>query len=119
MCLVFDAPRSQPLLSCPFFFLVLFPQLQVQRTPSIRPSKITKIFLTHAHGDHTFGLPGLLCLMGQDYNRDGTAPAIDIYGPEGLRMWLRVAIRYSVSRIVPPYRVHELMDVPMAPLQLP
>ena len=71
--------------------------------------------MTHAHGDHTFGLPGLLCLMGQDYNRDGSAPPIEIYGPEGLRMWLRVAIRYSVSRIVPPYRVHELMDLPMAP----
>jgi ribonuclease Z len=40
---------------------------------------------------------------------------IDIYGPDGLRMWLRVAIRYSVSRIVPPYRVHELKDIPMAP----
>ena len=96
----------------------------------MRPSKITKIFLTHAHGDHTFGLPGLLCLMGQDRDTRGggsssssnTATAdqlppavVDIYGPEGLRMWLRVAIRYSCSRIVPPYRVHELMDVPMAP----
>ena len=30
-------------------------------------------------------------------------------------MWLRVAIRYSVSRIVPPYRVHEIIGVPMAP----
>jgi len=30
-------------------------------------------------------------------------------------MWLRIAIRYSVSRIVPPYRVHEIMDIPMAP----
>ena len=30
-------------------------------------------------------------------------------------MWLRVAIRYSVSRVVPTYRVHELLDVPMAP----
>lgn len=62
---------------------------------------------------NSFGLPGLLCLMGTDRDRD--APPIDIYGPEGLRMWLRVAIRYSVSRVVPPYRVHELMDVPMAP----
>ena len=99
-----------------YFFLLL--QLQVQRTASVRPSKITKIFLTHAHGDHTFGLPGILCLMGQDYDRgaDGDGrPVVDIYGPEGLRMWLRVAIRYSVSRIVPPYRVHELMDLPMAP----
>lgn len=53
--------------------------------------------------------------MGEAYNRDGTTPPVEIYGPEGLRMWLRVAIRYSVSRIVPPYRVHELMDLPMAP----
>ncbi|KAL3907734.1 MAG: hypothetical protein SGILL_008754 [Bacillariaceae sp.] len=110
-------------------------QLQVQRTTSIKPSKITKIFLTHAHGDHTFGLPGLLCLMGQDRangsqennnknkNRNNERQqqnseqpkVIDVYGPEGLRMWLRVAIRYSVSRIVPPYRVHELKDIPMAP----
>jgi ribonuclease Z len=88
-------------------------QLSVQKTSSIKPGKISKIFITHCHGDHSFGLPGLLCLMGTDRDRD--APPIEIYGPEGLRMWLRVAIRYSVSRVVPPYRVHELMDVPMAP----
>lgn len=93
--------------------LLYSPQLQVQRTSSVKPGKITKIFITHAHGDHSFGIPGLLCLMGQDRERD--APPVDIYGPEGLRMWLRVAIRYSVSRIVPPYRVHEIIDVPMAP----
>jgi ribonuclease Z len=51
--------------------------------------------------------------MGQDRDRDG--PPLEIYGPEGLRVWLRASIRYSVSRIVPPYRVHELMDIPMAP----
>ena len=83
-------------------------------TTSIKPSKITKIFITHAHGDHSFGLPGLMCLMGQDRDKN-TCPPVDIYGPEGLRMWLRVAIRYSVSRIVPNYRVHELKDIPMAP----
>lgn len=88
-------------------------QLQIQKTTSIKPSRITKIFITHAHGDHSFGLPGLLCLMGQDRAVD--SPVIDIYGPEGLRMWLRTAIRYSVSRIVPPYRVHEIYHVPMAP----
>ena len=51
--------------------------------------------------------------MGQDRDRD--SPPLDIYGPEGLRMWLRVAIRYSISRIIPPYRVHEIMNIPMAP----
>ncbi|CAJ1941459.1 unnamed protein product [Cylindrotheca closterium] len=89
-------------------------QLQVQRTPSVRPSKINRIFITHAHGDHSFGLPGILCLMGQDRDRETSEP-VEIYGPEGLRMWLRVAIRYSVSRIVPNYRVHEIKDIPMAP----
>lgn len=52
--------------------------------------------------------------MGQ-VDRGPDSPIIDIYGPQGLRMWLRTAIRYSVSRIVPPYRVHEIMHVPMAP----
>jgi ribonuclease BN (tRNA processing enzyme) len=51
--------------------------------------------------------------MGQDRDRDD--PPLDIYGPEGLRLWLRMAIRYSVSRIVPNYRVHEIMNIPMAP----
>ena len=88
-------------------------QLSIQKTASIKPGKISKIFITHCHGDHSFGLPGLLCLMGTDRSRDD--PPVDIYGPEGLRMWLRVAVRYSVSRVVPSYRVHELMDVPMAP----
>lgn len=88
-------------------------QLQIQKTSTVKPGKITKIFITHSHGDHSFGLPGLLCLMGQDRPKD--APPVEIYGPEGLRMWLRIAIRYSVSRIVPNYRVHELKNIPMAP----
>jgi ribonuclease Z len=56
----------------------------------------------------------LYLTVGQDRDRENTPP-VEIYGPEGLRMWLRVAVRYSVSRIVPPYRVHEIMDVPIAP----
>jgi len=51
----------------------------------------------------------------EESNGGSAPPVVDIYGPEGLRMWLRVAVRYSVSRIVPPYRVHELMDIPLAP----
>ncbi|CAN0326263.1 unnamed protein product, partial [Discosporangium mesarthrocarpum] len=85
-------------------------QIQIQKS-TLKPTKVTKIFISHAHGDHSFGLPGLLCLMGQDFVREN-GNHLDIYGPAGLRMFLRVAMRYTVSRITPPYMVHELRDVP-------
>ncbi|GMI37746.1 hypothetical protein TeGR_g9663 [Tetraparma gracilis] len=88
-------------------------QLQLQSAP-VTKSKINRIFVTHAHGDHTFGLPGLLCFLGVDRARDPNQP-IEIYGPEGLRSYLRSAVRYTSSRICPCYRVHELRDVPLAP----
>ncbi len=45
----------------------------------IRPSKINKIFITHWHGDHVLGLPGLL----QTINSSGYESTMQIYGPKG------------------------------------
>ena len=77
---------------------------------SVTVTKISRIFVTHAHGDHTFGLIGLLCMIGQECDRSGSP--IDVYGPDGLRDFLRASAQLSVSRIVAPYRVHELKEVP-------
>ena len=94
-------------------------QIQLQKS-RVKASKITKVFLTHAHGDHSFGLPGVLCLMGQatqnERERAGqegeiVAP-IDIYGPEGTRDLVRAVIQLTYSRVVAPYRIHELKSVP-------
>ena len=37
-------------------------QMAIQEAP-FKLSKITHVFLSHLHGDHVFGLPGLLCLL--------------------------------------------------------
>jgi ribonuclease Z len=45
----------------------------------IKPTKITKILISHWHGDHVLGLPGLLQTIGaSEYS--GT---LKIYGPQG------------------------------------
>ena len=41
--------------------------------------KITRIFVTHFHGDHFLGLPGLI----QSMNFAGRTEPLEIYGPEG------------------------------------
>lgn len=46
----------------------------------VSPMKISKIFLTHYHGDHILGLPGLLQSMNF---RDRKTP-LTIYGPKGI-----------------------------------
>ena len=46
----------------------------------VSPMKISKIFLSHYHGDHILGLPGLL----QSMNFRGREKKLTIYGPEGL-----------------------------------
>ena len=49
------------------------------RKAHLNPCKITKILISHWHGDHVLGLPGLLqTMMLNGYNRK-----LEIYGPKG------------------------------------
>ncbi len=55
------------------------------RKARLNPTKINKILITHWHGDHTFGLPGILqTLILNGHNRE-----LKIYGPEGTKNWIR------------------------------
>jgi ribonuclease Z len=49
------------------------------RKAKINPCKITRVLLTHLHGDHVFGLPGFFQTLGLNgYNK-----TLEIYGPRG------------------------------------
>ncbi|MCI1289987.1 MAG: ribonuclease Z [Lactobacillus sp.] len=69
-------------------------QHQILQT-NIRPRKITKIFISHNHGDHIFGLPGLL----SSRSFQGEATPLTIYGPAGLEQFVRSALRVSRAHL--------------------
>ena len=48
-------------------------------------SQISRIFITHLHGDHLFGLMGLLATCGMA----GHAEHVSIYGPPGIEEYVR------------------------------
>ncbi|CAM5230446.1 Ribonuclease Z [Lysinibacillus sphaericus] len=62
-------------------------QHQILHT-SLKPRKVTKIFITHLHGDHIFGLPGFLSSRSF---RGGDEP-LTIYGHSRLRTMGRADI---------------------------
>ena len=57
----------------------------------LKSSQIRRIFVTHMHGDHIFGLMGLLASRGLA----GNVSRIDIYGPPKLNEYLQACSRYS------------------------
>ncbi|AFY69043.1 RNAse Z [Thalassoporum mexicanum PCC 7367] len=78
-------------------------QHQIMRS-DVRLSQISKIFITHMHGDHIFGLTGLLASCGMA----GNAKRIDIYGPSGLGEYLDACQRYSETHLSYEVQVHRV-----------
>ncbi|MFI3087864.1 ribonuclease Z [Streptococcus sp. 2022WUSS037] len=76
-------------------------QNQILET-TIRPRKVAKIFITHLHGDHIFGLPGFLSSRSFQSSEEQTD--IDIYGPVGIRSFVLASLKVSGTRL--PYRIH-------------
>ncbi len=68
----------------------------------LRISQLTRIFITHMHGDHIFGLMGLLASCGLA----GNPNRIDIYGPPDLEEYLKACRRYSQTHFSYPVKVH-------------
>ena len=71
---------------------------------TIKFSQIRKIFITHMHGDHIYGLPGLLATLGLSGNSKG----IDIYGPSNLKNFISSALKNSYCKISFPLKFFEV-----------
>lgn len=65
---------------------------QVQlRKAKARFSKINHIFISHLHGDHCFGLPGLIA----SFRLLGRETPLHIYGPKGIKEMLETVFRLT------------------------
>ncbi|MGB1585843.1 MAG: ribonuclease Z [Thermoplasmatota archaeon] len=78
-------------------------QRQLQRS-ELSYQQISQIWLTHYHGDHCFGVPGLLKTMALN-ERDRP---LDLYGPKGLRRMVDAWRQMGGWTKGFPIRVHEV-----------
>ena len=66
--------------------------------------KISKIFITHLHGDHILGLPGLL----QTMDLNGRTRLLEIYGPIGISSFIesiKLTVPHSINFPLSVYEV--------------
>jgi ribonuclease Z len=81
-------------------------QHRLQLAP-VKSGAIDAIFLSHLHGDHVYGLPGLLATLSMN----GRTRPLDVIGPEGTREYVEATLRtsfhnpmFEVRISSPPYR---------------
>ncbi|RAZ76720.1 ribonuclease Z [Planococcus halotolerans] len=79
-------------------------QHQILHT-TLKPRKIEKIFITHLHGDHIYGLPGLL---GSRSFQGGDEP-VEIYGPPGIKEFVESVLRISRTHLN--YTIHFIEEL--------
>src|SRR5699024_698195 len=72
----------------------------------LKPRKINKIFITHLHGDHIFGLPGLL----SSRSFQGGESSLTVYGPPGIKKYIETSLEVSGSHITYPLHIHEFSE---------
>ncbi|ANJ55482.1 MBL fold metallo-hydrolase [Pseudomonas silesiensis] len=76
-------------------------QHQLLRTP-LTLKNLRGCFITHVHGDHCFGLPGLLATAGMS----GRLEPLDIVLPVALHDWVRLSLSASRSCLSFEVRLH-------------
>lgn len=93
---------------------------QLQRS-YMRVGAVQNIFVTHVHGDHIYGLPGLVLSVLSRRHTDelspGSAsalPPLRVFGPQGIRNFLRMALGVASSTL-PLKGVLQINELPFPP----
>ncbi|MBI5681075.1 MAG: ribonuclease Z [Methanobacterium sp.] len=103
--------RSHPAITLKAFGEVMLfdcgenTQLQMLKA-KISPMKITKIFITHLHGDHILGLPGII----QSMAFRGRNRPLHVYGPKGLIKIIEMIKNFGYFSLTFEIHVHEIND---------
>ncbi len=79
---------------------------QMQMTTyKVKRSKINQIFISHLHGDHIFGLPGLIT----SFSLQGRVEDLSVYGPIGIKRYLNTIMEVSESHLTYTLYIHEIV----------
>lgn len=74
------------------------------RKADLNPCKVTKLLISHWHGDHVLGIPGLLqTLAFSGYNKD-----LEIFGPRGTKKFIEEMFKIFAFSGKLNYKVHEI-----------
>lgn len=74
------------------------------RKVKIAPSKITKLLISHWHGDHVLGIPGLIQNLGANNYKN----TLEIFGPRGSKEYFKNMMSGFSSQEKIKYKLNEI-----------
>jgi ribonuclease Z len=74
----------------------------------IKIMRLKYIFISHLHGDHIFGLPGLLSTL----DMYGRVKTLKVYGPSGIKAYIEDSLKPSQMELRYPLVIEELSNSP-------
>jgi len=80
-------------------------QHQILHT-NIKPRRVEKVFITHLHGDHLYGLPGFLASR----SFQGGETPLTVYGPKGIAEYIAVSLKVSQTYLKYELKIVEIED---------
>lgn len=85
-----------------------FSNQQTDKKERLYPNRIDKVFITHLHGDHVFGLVGLLTSRSMEND----AKNMTIIGPVGIKKLIEVSLEITQSYLTFEVEFIELTELP-------